>query len=49
LDPCQQVAPDVIAAFRKGLDDSGFIEGQNASIEYRWADNQTARMPELAP
>jgi putative tryptophan/tyrosine transport system substrate-binding protein len=37
-----------LAGFRKGLRDSGFIEGQNVAIEFRWASGQNARLPELA-
>ena len=36
------------AAFRKGLGDAGFVEGRNVVIEYRWAANQTARLPAMA-
>ena len=39
---------DRLRGFRQGLKDAGFAEGQNAAIEYRWADNQTERLPELA-
>jgi putative tryptophan/tyrosine transport system substrate-binding protein len=37
-----------IAGFRKGLAESGHIEGRNVSIEYRWGHGETTRLPELA-
>jgi ABC-type uncharacterized transport system substrate-binding protein len=49
LDPR---SPDALAdrlrGFRQGLKDAGFVEGQNVAIEYRWAENQMDRLPELA-
>src|SRR4029453_11228395 len=36
------------AAFRKGLGEAGFVEGRNVRIEYRWGENDDARMPDLA-
>jgi putative ABC transport system substrate-binding protein len=49
LDPR---SPDALAdrlrGFRQGLRDAGFAEGQNTTIEYRWAENRMDRLPELA-
>ena len=37
-----------IAAFRQTLKEGGFVEGQNIAIEFRWAEDQYPRLPELA-
>ena len=41
----QEGATDVVAAFRKGLNESGFVEGSNVAVEYRSARNESARLP----
>jgi len=40
--------PRLVATFRSGLSEAGFVEGQNVAIEYRWGRNEFDRLAELA-
>jgi hypothetical protein len=46
LDPrSPDIYADRLRAFRQGLKDTGYVEGENVAIQHRWAENQFDRLP----
>jgi putative tryptophan/tyrosine transport system substrate-binding protein len=43
-----ETSAPLVAAFRQGLSETGYVEGQNLAIEYRWAEHPYDRLPALA-
>ena len=43
-----EASTHLVASFRKGLSEAGYVEGRNVAIEFRWAHNENERLPDLA-
>jgi putative ABC transport system substrate-binding protein len=42
-----ETVADYLRAFRQGLKDAGYVEGETIAVEYRWAEGQVDRLPDL--
>jgi putative ABC transport system substrate-binding protein len=42
-----EIVPQFVPAFRQGLKDVGYVEGQNLAVEYHWAQGRYDRLPDL--
>jgi len=47
-DSAPETSAQLVAAFRRGLSEAGYVEGRNVAIEYRWVHEDYNRLPELA-
>ena len=43
-----EASTNLVASFRKGLSEVGYVEGRNVAIEFRWAHNENERLPDFA-
>jgi basic membrane lipoprotein Med (substrate-binding protein (PBP1-ABC) superfamily) len=42
-----ETVADYLRAFRQGIKDAGYVEGETIAVEYRWAEGQVDRLPDL--